>query len=109
MNVRECYAHALTQRGFQPDVAQQKAVDELQKIYDAWTAYGTQRARLARLLTRPFHRTLPSSGLYMWGGVGRCKSFLMDNKKTETPNKHKTRVHFHEFMRSVHRELDSLK
>jgi len=106
MNVHECYAQALTQRGFQPDPAQQRAVDELQKIYDAWLTYRTQRARV---LTRLIHRPQPPRGIYMWGGVGRGKSFLMDSFYSVAPVERKTRVHFHEFMRSVHRELDGLK
>jgi cell division protein ZapE len=45
----------------------------------------------------------------MWGGVGRGKSFLMDCFYGAVPIRRKTRVHFHEFMRSVHKEMDSLK
>jgi cell division protein ZapE len=48
-------------------------------------------------------------GVYFWGGVGRGKSFLMDAFYQQVPIKRKTRIHFHEFMRAVHRELDSLK
>ncbi|HWT71203.1 MAG TPA: cell division protein ZapE [Oxalicibacterium sp.] len=106
MNVRECYAQALAQRGFQPDAVQEKAVDELQKLYDAWLAYRAQRASL---LTRLLRRPQPPRGIYMWGGVGRGKSFLMDSFYSVAPVERKTRVHFHEFMRGVHRELDSLK
>jgi cell division protein ZapE len=45
----------------------------------------------------------------MWGGVGRGKSFLMDSFFTVVPIQRKTRLHFHEFMREVHRELEDLK
>jgi cell division protein ZapE len=45
----------------------------------------------------------------MWGGVGRGKSFLMDSFYSVVPVVRKTRLHFHEFMRSVHRQLDELK
>jgi cell division protein ZapE len=45
----------------------------------------------------------------MWGGVGRGKSFLMDSFYSVVPVVRKTRLHFHEFMRAVHRELDELK
>jgi cell division protein ZapE len=48
--------------------------------------------------------------VWMWGGVGRGKSFLMDCLYSALPAKvPKLRIHFHEFMRSVHRELDMLK
>lgn len=47
--------------------------------------------------------------MYLWGGVGRGKSFLMDTFFQQVPIRRKTRIHFHEFMRAVHRELDTLK
>jgi cell division protein ZapE len=53
------------------------------------------------LLARP---EIPR-GVYMHGGVGRGKSFLMDCFFNAVPLKRKTRLHFHEFMREVHREL----
>jgi cell division protein ZapE len=45
----------------------------------------------------------------MYGGVGRGKSFLMDCFFQAVPLTRKTRLHFHEFMREVHRELQELK
>jgi cell division protein ZapE len=45
----------------------------------------------------------------LWGGVGRGKSFLMDAFYNTVPLQRKTRVHFHEFMRSVHRELEDVR
>ncbi|MEY3475423.1 MAG: hypothetical protein RL087_1881, partial [Pseudomonadota bacterium] len=48
-------------------------------------------------------------GVYMHGGVGRGKSFLMDCFFQAVPLTRKTRLHFHEFMREVHRELQELK
>lgn len=106
MNVREYYHHALTQRGFQSDEAQLRAVERLQQAYDEWIAFKAQRSsRIKRLINRP---EVPR-GVYMWGGVGRGKSFLMDSFYSVVPVQRKTRLHFHEFMRAVHRELDELK
>lgn len=106
MNVLEFYQHALTQRGFQPDEAQLRAVQRLQQGYEDWVEYRAKRSnRITRLITRP---EVPR-GVYMWGGVGRGKSFLMDSFYSVVPVLRKTRVHFHEFMRGVHRELDELK
>ena len=48
-------------------------------------------------------------GVYMFGGVGRGKSFLMDCFFNAVPIRRKTRLHFHEFMREVHRELRELQ
>lgn len=106
MNVREFYEHALEQRGYQSDEAQRRAVDRLQQAYDDWRGYKSQRSsKLKRLIKRP---DVPR-GVYMWGGVGRGKSFLMDSFYSVAPVVRKTRLHFHEFMRGVHRQLDELK
>jgi cell division protein ZapE len=106
MNVREFYEHALAQRGYKSDEAQQRAVDRLQQAYDEWVAYKAQRSnKFKRLISRP---AVPR-GVYMWGGVGRGKSFLMDSFYSVVPVVRKTRLHFHEFMRAVHHQLDDLK
>jgi len=106
MDVQEFYQDALTQRGFKADEAQRRAVDRLQEAYEEWVFYKGKRAnRLTRMITRP---EVPR-GVYMWGGVGRGKSFLMDSFYSVVPVVRKTRLHFHEFMRSVHRQLDELK
>ncbi|MBC7405613.1 MAG: cell division protein ZapE [Cytophaga sp.] len=106
MNVSEFYQDALTKRGFQSDIAQQLAVDRLQQAYEEWVLYKTKRSnKFTRLITRP---DVPR-GVYMWGGVGRGKSFLMDSFYSVVPVVRKTRFHFHEFMRAVHRQLDELK
>ena len=99
MNVQETYRHELKARGYQPDEAQQRAVDRLQQCYDEWVAYKARRSNaLRKMLVRP---DLPR-GVYMWGGVGRGKSFLMDCFFEALPTERKTRLHFHEFMRAVH-------
>ena len=106
MNVEEFYQQAIIQRGFTADPAQREAVSRLQAVYDEWVAYKAQRSSsLRRLIIRP---DVPR-GIYMWGGVGRGKSFLMDSFYSVVPVVRKTRLHFHEFMRGVHRELDELK
>ncbi len=48
-------------------------------------------------------------GVYLWGGVGRGKSFLMDSFYLCVPLVKKRRVHFHHFMRDVHQALDDVK
>jgi cell division protein ZapE len=68
MNVQEYYQHALTERSFKSDAAQQAAVDRLQQAYDDWVQYKAQRSSaFRRLINRP---DVPR-GVYMWGGVGR--------------------------------------
>lgn len=106
MNVQEFYEKTLMERGYQSDPAQIAAVGRLQRAYDEWLVYMSRRSnRLRRMIIRPN----PPRGVYLWGGVGRGKSFLMDSFYAVVPVKRKTRVHFHEFMREVHRALDQEK
>ena len=106
MNVRQYYEQALTERGYQSDPAQLAAIDRLQRYYDDWVHFKAKRSNgLKKLLNRP---EVPR-GVYLWGGVGRGKSFLMDAFYATVPVTRKTRVHFHEFMRSVHRQLEEVK
>jgi cell division protein ZapE len=105
-DVRSLYREHLAKRGFVSDPSQLAAVERLQRLYEEWTAYKQKRSSaLARLLVRP---PLPK-GVYLWGPVGRGKSFLMDSFFRCVPLVRKRRVHFHHFMREIHRELDALK
>ncbi len=93
-------------KGFQSDPAQRRAIEELQRCADDWTVYKSRRSSaLKKLINRP---DIPR-GVYMYGGVGRGKSFLMDCFFDAVPLKRKARLHFHEFMREVHRELTGLQ
>ena len=83
-----------------------RAIDALERCEREWADYKSRRRNsLTKLLVRP---PIPR-GVYMWGGVGRGKSFLMDCFFQAVPLTRKTRLHFHEFMREVHRELQGLK
>ena len=100
------YEAHLAKRGFVSDPAQWRAVERLQRLYEEWSAYKARRnSALKRMLVRP---ALPK-GVYLWGSVGRGKSFLMDSFYLCVPLVRKRRVHFHHFMREIHRELDELK
>jgi cell division protein ZapE len=100
------YRQNLEKRGFVSDPAQWRAVERLQRLYEEWREYKARRSNaLKRLVVRP---ALPK-GVYLWGPVGRGKSFLMDAFFLCVPLVRKRRVHFHHFMREIHRELDELK
>lgn len=100
------YRQNLERRGFVQDPSQWRAVGRLQHLYEEWSAYKRRRSSaLKRLLVKP---PLPK-GVYLWGPVGRGKSFLMDAFFLCVPLARKRRVHFHHFMREIHRELDELK
>jgi len=105
-DVLSLYQEHLAKRGFQADPSQRAAVERLQRLYEEWAEYKKKRSSaLKRLLVKP---PLPK-GVYLWGPVGRGKSFLMDAFFLCVPLVRKRRVHFHHFMREIHRELDELK
>jgi len=106
MSVRAAYEAELKARGYASDPAQLRAVEALDRCAREWEQYKEQRSNVFRkLINRP---EIPR-GVYMWGGVGRGKSFLMDCFYNAVPLRRKTRLHFHEFMREVHRELVELQ
>jgi cell division protein ZapE len=106
VGVRQLYEETLAQRGYSADPAQLRAIAALERCEDEWNAYKSRRGNaITKLISRP---PIPR-GVYMHGGVGRGKSFLMDCFFQSVPLRRKTRLHFHEFMREVHRELQELK
>ena len=106
MPVRDLYERTLAERGYVADPAQLGAIDSLERCEIEWADYKAHRKNpLMKLLARP---PIPR-GVYMYGGVGRGKSFLMDCFFNAVPLQRKTRLHFHEFMREVHRELSELQ
>jgi cell division protein ZapE len=106
MPVRQLYEQTLAERGYRGDEAQFGAIGELERCENEWADY---KARRSNALTKLIRRPSIPRGVYMWGGVGRGKSFLMDCFFQAVPLTRKTRLHFHEFMREVHRELQDLK
>lgn len=106
LSVRQAYEAELAARGYTPDPAQLRAVQALERCATEWAQYKEKRSNtFKKLVNRP---AIPR-GVYMFGGVGRGKSFLMDCFFNAVPLRRKTRLHFHEFMREVHRELAQLQ
>jgi len=74
------YRYDIEHSGFQPDQAQMKAVKALQLVHDDLVERyqaGLRLRGLARISEIRRQRT-PAQGLYLWGGVGRGKTYLMD-------------------------------
>lgn len=105
-SVREVYEAELLARGYVNDPAQLRAVDALERCASEWAEFKDQRSNTFKKLIH--HPEIPR-GVYMYGGVGRGKSFLMDCFFNAVPLNRKVRLHFHEFMREVHRELQDLQ
>ena len=112
------YQNAVDAGEFQPDAVQKQAVAQLDAIYQALSALcapAAQPASRGGLLGRLFGKASvktaqrPVQGLYMWGGVGRGKTWLMDLFFHSLPGERKLRLHFHRFMLRVHEELTQLQ
>ncbi|MGE8541135.1 cell division protein ZapE [Acinetobacter sp. ANC 3813] len=100
----ERYAQALASGQFLPDEEQAIAVHELDRVWQELI----QRFKASKKAFRRFRRQTSPRGVYMWGGVGRGKTWLMDQFYESVPFRRKTRMHFHHFMQHVHRELNKL-
>lgn len=100
------YQADLQQPGFSRDPAQEAAVRQLQDLFERLLAREARGGGWLRRLRR--ERPQPERGLYMWGGVGRGKTYLMDTFFDCLPAEGKMRVHFHRFMQRVHAELKQL-
>lgn len=110
------YQKALLEEGFQPDDIQQEAINRLDVIWQALvdqapvshTPIGLT-GRINRLFGKRPKDVQSVRGLYMWGGVGRGKTWLMDIFFQSVPGSRKLRLHFHRFMLHVHETLAMLQ
>ncbi|MGF1546353.1 MAG: cell division protein ZapE [Thiotrichales bacterium] len=115
MPVTTRYQSFIDRQGLQPDPAQLRAIHLLQDVHNRLlqppppptAAYGLltrlRKTLGARHARQPIHP--PVRGAYLWGGVGRGKTLLMDLFFDTLPFAEKKRLHFHHFMRGVHAEI----
>jgi len=94
--IRRHFADALEARGYRADPAQGSAIETLADWLDA--RLGFRRSWLRR----------PPAGIYLWGGVGRGKSFVMDAFFAAAPVQAKRRVHFHAFLQELQARMNAL-
>ena len=104
----EKYLSDLQGTGSQADPAQASALERFQLIYDQLNdgSHRLGRTFLGRILKRKQEHL---QGLYIWGGVGRGKTYLMDLFYEAVPETEKKRIHFHRFMQSVHGSLKTMR
>ena len=105
------YETECTAAGFERDDAQIELLKDLQVVLQAVVVRKRYSEKLLSRIKRSIG-LLPVqsvSGLYVWGGVGRGKTFLMDLFFANLPVENKKRVHFHRFMLDVHHQLHLLK
>lgn len=106
----ECYLAELERGELQPDEAQRRAVEYTQRLYENLVRSAERRNglvdRVRNLFGAPARE--PVRGLYLWGGVGRGKTHIVNALHASLPFPDKMRVHFHAFMQTVHRRLRDL-
>ena len=106
MSIQHAYAAAIKRQGQVEDQAQLRVVDALQKLQDQILRAETLASRLRRLL--PGSSRGRPRGIYLWGSVGRGKTFLMDLFFGSLNIEKKKRIHFHRMMRDIHARLKTL-
>lgn len=112
MTLRRIYRQQLECGRLIPDPAQSQVVGRLQSLLERLAAPAPETSK-GRLLKRLFRtgddQPPPERGLYIWGGVGRGKTWLLDLFFNELPFDDKLRLHFHQFMGEMHQSLTGLK
>lgn len=99
------YDNELRRLGYQADATQRQAVEQLDNLRQRLLQAMQPRTFWQRLAVRRDEAVKLERGLYLWGGVGRGKTWLIDLFYHSLPFKQKQRSHFHRFMQMVHEEL----
>lgn len=106
MNLDEYYQSALDEDGYIHDEAQLRVIERLNEIANLLTDTSNEKRSFGFFSKKEKDYV---KGLYIWGGVGRGKTFLMDAFYKTLPVSNKHRLHFHRFMILVHEKLHELK
>jgi cell division protein ZapE len=107
MNISTAWRRRIDDLGLEEDAAQLAVVDVLQQLQEQLEERASLLQRAAGFI-RPSLRPAAPRGIYLWGGVGRGKTLLMDVFFGTLARTDKRRVHFHRFMNEVHERLGAL-
>ncbi|MBT8131390.1 MAG: AFG1 family ATPase [Gammaproteobacteria bacterium] len=106
-NFTSFYRQDLARRGYEADPGQLKAAAALDAVARRLARHHNKGA-WQKLRQRLSKSSMPVKGLYLWGGVGRGKTYLMDLFFDYAPVAERRRFHFHRFMQDVHEQLGQL-
>ena len=114
MTPLERYQSDLNKQGFIADDAQKIIIQRLQRLFDELVNPVNELPSLpksffSKFKNKPEIANKTPKGLYLWGGVGQGKTYLMDVFYSSLPFEEKKRTHFHRFMQSIHHQLATLK
>jgi cell division protein ZapE len=106
-SLTEIYDTRVAAGSLRPDPAQHAVLQDLESLR-LWLETNAERrvGLFAGLFAKPI---TPPKGLYLWGGVGRGKSMLMDLFTDATAITAKRRVHFHAFMQDIHKGMHAAR
>ena len=105
------YQQNIEAQGYQEDASQKAAIERLQRLSDELQKQANTSKHAGWLKSFFMSKSVcePVTGVYLWGGVGRGKTYIMDIFYECLPFENKMRAHFHRFMRRVHSELKLLE
>jgi len=110
LKIRAAYEESLHREGHVRDPAQLAIINRFEELHARLVAAADRRRRLFTIVRRARgKRPDPVRGLYIWGGVGRGKTFLMDLFFDGLTIEAKKRIHFHRMMHEIHERLKSLQ
>lgn len=109
MTPLEKYQDVLNETKFQPDAGQKAVITRFEQLYWQIVKRETQQKNPLSSLTNLFVKPKTLQGIYLWGGVGRGKTWLMDLFYETLPVKNKYRLHFHRYIREIHEQLEQYK
>lgn len=105
----EYYQTNLQRADFIADAVQESVIHRFQQLYDELIRADLTHLGYRKVFSKLLLSKLPKiRGLYLWGGVGRGKTYLVDNFYHYLPISQKKRFHFHHFMHFIHHELKQL-